>query len=221
MTGSAAGQRQWLITVVIGVTLFMACAIAQARSISARLDEAILLDVHEWVSQRSAQMVFFEITCVGSIPVVVLVAAILALVAYRRGDRYAARVLSAIVLADLVLNGVAKLIFQRQRPRLFTVVASPSTFSFPSGHTMAALAVYGTCALVLVRMVPSTRHWVMIVAPVLIVLIGLSRLVLGLHWPTDVVASYAIGLVLFATGWRLLHANRQVGVTVAEPGAIA
>lgn len=96
----------------------------------------------------------------------------------------------------LVLDNVLKLAVHRPRPTPF-FVAKPLTYSFPSGHSLISLCFYGLLAGLLTLHLKK-RWWRAMVwgtAGVLIGLIGLSRIYLGVHWPSDVVAGYAAAIV--------------------------
>jgi len=86
-----------------------------------------------------------------------------------------------------------KHLFERARPEAFQIVAE-SGFSFPSGHAMVSLCFYGIVAFLIVR--KRSLQWRIagaVVATLLIVGIGVSRIYLGVHYPSDVVAGYAAG----------------------------
>lgn len=93
---------------------------------------------------------------------------------------------------------------ERERP--LNIYSGYETFSFPSGHATTAMLVYGFLAFLLARGRP--RHWralLLSVAGVLIAAIGLSRLYLGMHWLSDVIAGYALGLAWITLLGAALH----------------
>jgi len=100
-----------------------------------------------------------------------------------------------------VISDLLKLVFARPRPDLFPPIIAVSGYSFPSGHTASAVAVYGLLAILLwrqARYVPAvfSALWVMVV--------GFSRIYLGVHYPSDVLGALAVGgLWVFAVfAWR-------------------
>lgn len=109
-----------------------------------------------------------------------------------------------------LLNALLKLIFARPRPDLFPPLVVEHSYSFPSGHTMAAISYYGLLALVLWEL---DRRWWAVLAGLWVPLVALSRVYLGAHYPSDVLASLAVGaiwlvMVWFAyTGWRGVQAR--------------
>ena len=123
----------------------------------------------------------------------------------QRRKREPALLLLAFSLSYLI-NPLLKHFFQRERPQLWTTLISrPGDFSFPSGHAMSAMAVYGLAALLLAQGHPQQRWSFWLSAAVMIALIGFSRVYLGVHWTTDVLAGFAAGSVLVYAGAFLTH----------------
>jgi undecaprenyl-diphosphatase len=98
-----------------------------------------------------------------------------------------------------------KEIVGRARPGGLISTAIESDFSFPSGHATASMALYGFTAYILCRLYPQHRRAVLGVATSLILLIGFSRLYLGLHFPTDVIVGYLVGGVWLWIGIKLVQ----------------
>jgi undecaprenyl-diphosphatase len=120
-----------------------------------------------------------------------------------RAVRGALAVLAAGLLTALLTTQLQAL-FARERPRFPTKVARIQNYGFPSGHAVAGVAVYGTLALVVARRKPRWRGGLAVAAPVLAFLIGFSRIYLGFHWPSDVVAGWALGAAVFFVSWAIL-----------------
>jgi membrane-associated phospholipid phosphatase len=151
--------------------------------------------------------------------------AILAVVAVavflaRRWYRGAVLVVVTLLGAGL-LDGGLKLLFGRQRPTpFFEYYPAPETFSFPSGHALFATAFFGGLAALLWKRLrhPSLRVAVAVGAVVLILLIGFSRIYLGVHYPSDVLGGFAVGIVwvtAVALGDRIA-AHRRGRLPVAD-----
>ncbi|MBF2066049.1 MAG: phosphatase PAP2 family protein [Calothrix sp. C42_A2020_038] len=92
-------------------------------------------------------------------------------------------------------NYILKEIFARARPLLWDRVVNVSHHSFPSGHAMISMIVYGYIGYTLAKQYPQHRNQISILTVALIMAIGFSRLYLGVHWLTDVTAGYAAGLL--------------------------
>jgi undecaprenyl-diphosphatase len=137
-----------------------------------------------------------------------LVAAVLAVFGGRDGQRAARRGLIAIAIAAAVANGPAKLLVRRRRPsscRRPTLIRTPRSTSFPSGHSAAAVA-FATGA----------SAELPVVMPVLVPLAGVvaySRVHTGVHYPSDVAAGVGIGL---AAGLLVAHPPWRIQLRVAQ-----
>ncbi|MGB3760147.1 MAG: phosphatase PAP2 family protein [Rivularia sp. (in: cyanobacteria)] len=93
------------------------------------------------------------------------------------------------------LNVWLKNIFSRVRPALWERIVDVNSFSFPSGHAMVSLIVYGFIGYLLIANFRSWSSVFLFFTALIILAIGFSRLYLGVHWPTDIIAGYAAGLV--------------------------
>lgn len=113
-----------------------------------------------------------------------------------RHDRYWLLALVLAVPGGMLLNLLMKYAFHRERPRFDDSLVTLSTFSFPSGHTLAATVFYGMLAAYLVVRLPGTgaRLAVLGTALLLIVLVAFSRMYLGAHFLSDVLAAVAEGI---------------------------
>lgn len=136
-----------------------------------------------------------DITALGSIPVLgLIVAAVLLFLMLARRRRTALFVLVATTSGVVTMTAL-KAAFNRPRPHLFPHLDFVLWTSFPSGHAMISAVVYLTLGVLLARLMPSRalRLYVFGVVVVLTGLIGISRIYLGVHWPTDVIAGWAAG----------------------------
>ena len=126
-----------------------------------------------------------------------------------------------------LLNAGLKSILHRPRPELVPHLAVVSNASFPSGHAMISAAIYLTIAAMLSETQPkrSARIFLMAFAGLLVLLIGCSRIYLGVHWPSDVLAGWCLGsvwaLVVFAVNrtLRTRGAARAIRHCRAQPSA--
>jgi undecaprenyl-diphosphatase len=148
-----------------------------------------------------------DVTALGDFAILgfVLLAVTIFLVLARQ-IRMALFVLASI-LSGMILAAVLKNLFERNRPALIPPVAGAhdlylTTSSFPSGHAMMSAIVYLTLGALLARLVRDLhlKIYVLSVALSVALLVGLSRVYLGVHWPSDVAAGWAIGAA-WALGW--------------------
>lgn len=169
------------------------------------LDRAVSLWVHSF-DTPGLDTVMLGLSYVGSFPVTSYVAALVLIWCWRSRDFAAFAGLLGVIAIDENLNHILKDIFDRPRPTLFEEIATLHSYSFPSGHAMAAVANYGMIAAVVGRLAPPLRGWVNWGVAILALLIGLSRIYLGVHWVTDVLAGYAAGTAILFAGILWLEA---------------
>jgi undecaprenyl-diphosphatase len=171
--------------------------------------------IHSWLQGfwgSRLDAVMLDVTALGGTAVlalVVLFSSGLLLVLGRR--RTAVFILLVCLGGELLVAGV-KAAVGRDRPkdRNRLVVRQPTSGSFPSGHSASSAVIYLTLALV--ASTPLTgrrgRRYLMACAAALVFLIGVSRVYLGVHYPTDVLGGWAIG-VLWALGCRYVEDHWQ------------
>ncbi len=149
----------------------------------------------------AADHVFYAITLFGAAETIVVVAGIAILITFLL-TRYAdALMIFLAVTAGSIFFALVKLLVHRPRPPLEDAVYVQSGFSFPSGHSTVSAALYGTLAYLLIRGARSEPVKVLIgtVAALVVFAIGLSRVYLGVHYPSDVLAGWTAG-----SFWALL-----------------
>lgn len=155
----------------------------------------------------------------GVIPFLALAAALL-LVAW--GRRSEAGLLVSTLLVGVPVQILAKMAFGRARPSaVFALVEEPASFSFPSGHAFTSLLFFGILVFILWRALPGVRERlvVLFVAGSIIATVGLSRMYLGVHWPSDVLASWSLAMaVLSAMCGGYLILIRYGGLREQWPG---
>jgi undecaprenyl-diphosphatase len=142
-----------------------------------------------------------DITALGGEVVLVLVIVITAGFLLLDGKRHMALFLCSSVAGGLLVSLVLKNFFQRPRPDLVPHAVYASSTSFPSGHSMMSAVTYLTLGALLARSNErkGIKAYVLIVAALLTVMIGVSRVYLGVHWPTDVLAGWTAG-----ASWAIL-----------------
>lgn len=112
------------------------------------------------------------------------------------------------VIGAEILTYLSKIFFHRPRP-LFAIIQE-TDYSFPSGHSVIAITFYGFLAYVLIKLLPSKYKWLIIfVTAIIIILIDFSRVYLGVHYASDVLAGYFIGSIFLI-----------FGISVTKPSSI-
>jgi len=149
-------------------------------------------------------------TELGSIYVVVMVAVIVGIILFIRKNWWRLLSLSlAVGIGQAVLN-IIKVVFQRPRPETKMFVFS---YSFPSGHVFSATVIYGFCIYLAFCFInsPAVKWAVSILLALLILLIGFSRIYLGVHWLSDTLAGHATGFawLLFSIFLAKTFGDRQ------------
>ena len=132
------------------------------------------------------------------------VAFVLAAVLSRRARL--ALIVAVVLIAAALFTELAKDYVTRPRPTMDPLVTA-SGYSFPSGHTLNSTVTYGLLALVAwrSRLPLAVRRAALVVGMTLPVLVGLSRIALGVHWPTDVLAGWLAGVAFVALGATLIR----------------
>lgn len=137
-----------------------------------------------------------EITSLGGYPI--LVALVMAVVGYLLVVRKYGPALYVVlsVGSGTALSHLLKLAYDRPRPDLVEHLVTTHTASFPSGHATMSTVVYLTLAALVIRLVEDrgARTYVLAVAILVSLLVGMSRIYLGVHWPSDVAAGWALGV---------------------------
>jgi membrane-associated phospholipid phosphatase len=181
-----------------------------------RLDVATL----NWMAAHTSPIglrISTFITHLGDIPVIPTIAVAGAWVLWRQRHRLVFVCWLSAYFGGVLVNRLLKLLIHRSRP---IRVVHESTFSFPSGHTMAATIGYGMLAYVMATYwhPPGIkRRFLYLAAAVLALAVGVSRIYLGMHFPSDVIGGFAAGtawLAICVTGTRIARET-----PAATPGA--
>jgi undecaprenyl-diphosphatase len=184
-----------LVVVTLGAAVFAGIARAVVRGQTQQFDEAILrfMGTHgaAWLDTAA-----LEVTALGARVVVYMVVLVASAFLWHTRHHYSAALLWVAVIGSGLINTVLKISFNRPRPDVFPWrTQHVGLASFPSGHAMTSIVVYGTLAFLIVRLAPTRllKRVTWIVAILVILLVGLSRLYLGVHYPSDVLAGFVIG----------------------------
>ena len=183
---------------VLSASVFVFATLAQAITD----EEAITrwdVRLNRWLHDHSSPALtrsFELLTTTGGFAFLLVVAAVAAaLLASRRVFAEAILVALAFV-GGQVVNIAMKAAFERPRPEFRDPHLNLHTFSFPSGHAMVSTCVYGALTIVVLRRVrrPATRAAIIAAVALLVGLIGVSRIYLGAHYVSDVLAGVSLGL---------------------------
>jgi undecaprenyl-diphosphatase len=192
----------------VGIFLVVGAIIAVAATVAfANLAEYVLaggtqafdVAILQWLhghQSKALTAVMVEMTYLGTGTVVIVIVGVAALFLWHTEHKHSARLLLAATIGNILLDGALKLAYHRPRPSVFAWQTTAVSSSFPSGHAMSATVVYGTVAYLLMRL--QKHHWAKVLtlsaAILLILLICLTRLYLGVHYPSDVLGGIIVGL---------------------------
>jgi undecaprenyl-diphosphatase len=142
-----------------------------------------------------------DITSLGSSSILGLITVFGVLFLALDGKRHMALFAGASVVGGMIVSNLLKDFFQRPRPEIVPHLAYASNTSFPSGHSMMSAVTYLTLGALLARSHDrrAVKAFFLLVAALLCFLVGVTRVYLGVHWPTDVLAGWTAGAV-----WALL-----------------
>lgn len=198
-----------VLIVVAGAWGFIALADAVLEGRTQSFDESVLRALRrpdnpampigpDWTTEVGR-----DLTAVGGVAVLLLATLAVAGFFLLDGKFAAMGFVLAAVAGGLAASSLLKACFARPRPDVVPHLSRVYTSSFPSGHSMMSAIVYLTLGALLARMVTQRRlkFYFLAVALVLTALVGVSRVYLGVHYPTDVLAGWTAGLVWATLCW--------------------
>ena len=183
------------VIIFIAVLVFIGVAVGVQNGYLDGFDDAVRYRVY---SMRSEKLTMFWkfITHSGDRDTVILFGVVLLLVKSLR-KKYGVKFVIA-ALSSTALYQVMKYIFQRPRPDIALRLIEQGEYSFPSGHSMNCLVSYGILAYLLLRYCENRKlaKLLSIGLGLIIILIGLSRVYVGVHFPTDVIGGWSLGIAV-------------------------
>ena len=187
-----------LLVAIGGLLVFIWIAEEVVEGDASEFDRMVSLWAYD-ISNPFTDVVMKSATTMGSIWWMTSAVALLALFTAFYKKRY--RLTGMLVLVSLssgILNAGLKLLFQRNRPDLIDKIIAPQSYSFPSGHAMNSTVIYAMIAFVLYKLYPVAKWPAIVGSVVLVLMIGFSRIYLGVHWFSDVAAGFLAGLTLLS-----------------------
>lgn len=172
------------------------------------IDNLVTLEVITWRTQELITLFSWVTMLANPITVVITVIAT-ATLAYMMSKQihFSLWILFTNIIGSLALNPLVKNIFQRSRPDESFRLVEETSYSFPSGHSFASIVAFGCLIIIITLFIQSTfwRKSLSILCVAMIFLIGFSRIFLGVHYLTDVIGGFSLGLF-----WLLLSYSLQV-----------
>ena len=207
MSTTGANEKRWFEFVSLSLLLGLAAAIGALvffgwladevlEGETRQFDEATRAAVHQFASP-ALTAIMRGLSFVGStISLTIASTIVVVRLAIRKLGREA-KLFALTMLGAALLNTTLKLAFKRARPVPFFNLSLPETYSFPSGHSLMSACFFGALAALLAAHIKSkrARAIIWIVATAMFLLIGLSRIYLGVHHTTDVIAGFTAALI--------------------------
>jgi len=213
-TSTGPSRRLPPVLGVLGVGAVLVLALLGAGFAVGRwpfgFDEAVIVGVREWNGPGWLRRAAADLTALGSGTVLTLaVAAAAGLLAVRRLWLTAGAAVLAAASGGLAVE-LLKGHVARARPTLVPHLVQVSSYSFPSAHAANAAVVWLTLAALASQVTPSAaaRAYILTGAALLVAAIGASRVYLGVHWPSDVLAGWGLGTLWALLWWWLLERAR-------------
>jgi undecaprenyl-diphosphatase len=217
-----------LAGVVCGVWLFGLIAGEVMDGDTGSMDKRLLLSMRRPsdlspIGPPAVQSAARDITALGGPSVLTLVTLITAGFLLLDGRRHMALFVCASIASGLLLSTILKDVFQRARPDIVPHADYVSTLSFPSGHSMLSAVTYLTLGALVAR---SHRRkllkaYFLLVAAILTFLVGISRVYLGVHWPSDVLAGWIAGASWAIVCWLVARWLQSRHVIEGEVNTIS
>ena len=201
-----------IVVAAIGTFVFAKLAELVMGGGTQAFDEAAL----RWIGNHHSPALddaMLEITSLGTSTVVTMIVCVSGLFLSLTKHKYSALLLLVATVGGSLLDTVLKLQFGRPRPHVFTWGTHAAMSSFPSGHAMSATIVYSTVAYLAARLQKQlwARWATMLLTAVIIAMIAFSRMYLGVHYPSDVLAGAIVGLSWAAFCMATLEAIQRFG----------
>ena len=193
---------------------FLNIADEMAEGETQAIDKQLILllrepgDPNNPIGSRNIEEAVRDITALGGTTVVVLITVVSVLAFLFHKKRIHALVMAVAVLGAWASTDLTKVLYGRPRPDLVPHEAYVYSASFPSGHSTMSTAAFLTLAMLIASLEPLRRSkaLALVIAGLVVVGVGFSRVYLGVHWPTDVLAGWCLGSVWAFAGWIALRA---------------
>lgn len=222
--GHELGILVLLLAIAGGVWAFVALASEVKEGETSAFDRRILLSMRRPgdlapIGSPAVQEAARDITALGGVSVLGLVTVIAAGFLALDGKSHMAFFAAGSVLGGTIASALLKDLFQRPRPEIVPHVAYAANTSFPSGHSMMSAVTYLTLGALLARSQERKRlkAYFLLLAAALSLMVGVTRVYLGVHWPTDVLAGWMAGAVWALMCWTV--ARWLQGRKTLEPEA--
>lgn len=200
-----------LLALVAGLAIFVVLSVWVTGGYTEIIDERIFLGLRDplelagtgrslWLRETAA-----DLTALGGYPVLVFAGFLILVALLVAGERRAALFLILTLTSGSAVSSGLKLWFDRPRPDLVDHLDQTFTSSFPSAHAMVSMVGWIAFAMISSRFLSQAalRRFVFGAALCIALIIGITRIYLGVHWPSDVLAGWAAGLAWVSLCWLI------------------
>jgi undecaprenyl-diphosphatase len=199
-----------LAGIAAGLWTFAAIATEVKEGETRGFDREVLLSMRRPVDLApiggpSVEEAARDITSLGSTSILGLTTVFTAVFLALDGKKHMAYFMLASIASGMIASNLLKDVFQRPRPEIVPHLAYASNTSFPSGHSMMSAVTYLTLGALLARSHDrkALKAFFLLAAALICLLVGITRVYLGVHWPTDVLAGWTAGAVWALLCWLL------------------
>ncbi len=198
-------NRKWITFNIILLIIFLYLGFLVRNSAEGILFDVAVLDLIHNSSNPILLSIMKFISFIGSETFLFPAIGIVIIYTFIKKRHYISKILLANTLGSWILNYILKWIFQRTRPFDYALVKQGG-LSYPSGHSMVTMSMYLAIAYLLSRNVEDNikKRNIYIIATTFIILMGVSRMYLGVHWPTDIIGGYIMGYLYFNSTIKII-----------------
>jgi undecaprenyl-diphosphatase len=216
-------RKTWLImSAALAVAVYALLWIGYASHWNwvTTVDSTLLTDMHRYSAADLSRVTAWDVFCtvLGPTAFRLLTVVLIIFALVRRNLRVAVFLVISVELSGIITE-IAKYAASRPRPTT-ALVTAPST-SFPSGHALGVMVgVLALLTIVLPVVRRPLRVWLVVLGALIVVTIGIGRVVLNVHYPSDVIAGWALGYAYFVACLLMVPPTRPVTVTDETPAAL-
>ena len=202
----------WIFIILIGTLCFILIANEVSEGETKHFDLMILEslrvqgNLHRPIGPEWVELAMRDITSLGGGTVIVIITLVVVGFLFLQKNYNAMWLILITTIGGALVSFGLKELIGRERPPVIFHLVYVNSLSFPSGHSMISAVVYLTQAFLLTRIQEkkSTRVYIISVALILTFVIGISRVYLGVHYPTDVLAGWSIGFAWAFLCWFIV-----------------